>query len=93
MTIYEKKLHTQTLEAFLKFIKSTPAQITLQIALESDFDIKLGCDLYWKLFRRTSDYSAKEWGWVKNLIDSIEVPPLKRKEDPLNPFLMPDSFT
>ena len=91
MAIFEEQLTEKTLQAFNQFISCTPIQIVQMIMLDSNEDAVKGREIFWKMFRQTSDYAKQEWGWVQNVLDNVEVPKVaKKKEDPLmNPFLAP----
>jgi hypothetical protein len=91
MALFEEQLSGKTLEAFEEFILNMPMQITHQVLLDSDSDPGKGRDIFWKMFRQTSDYAKREWGWVQRVMDSVEVPKkIKKREDPMmNPFLAP----
>ena len=92
MGLFEDHASKETLTAFELFIGHQPYQIVHQVLLDSNGDVDKGKDIFWKMFLDTSDYGKREWGWIKPVLDSVEVSYTKKKkaEDPmLNPFLSP----
>jgi len=92
MGLFEEHASEETLNAFELFISHMPHQIVHQVLLDSDGDVEKGKDLFWKIFMNTSDYGKREWGWIKPVLDSIEVSEVKKRKvvDPMmNPYLSP----
>ena len=92
MGLFEEHASEETLLAFELFIRHMPHQIVHQVLLDSNEDVERGKDLFWKMFMDTSDYGKREWGWIKPVLDSIEVSEIKKRkvEDPMmNPYLSP----
>ena len=92
MALFEEHVSEDTLNAFESFIGHLPNQIVHQVLIDSEGDVDKGKEMFWKMFLNTSDYGKREWGWIKHVLDSIEVPEVKKRkdEDPMmNPFLAP----
>ena len=93
MGLFEEHASEETLTAFELFVGYMPHQIVHQVLVDSGGDVEKGKDLFWKMFMNTSDYGKREWGWIKPVLDRIEISEFKKKkkvEDPMmNPFLSP----
>jgi len=92
MGLFEEHASEDTLAEFTFFVGCQPTQIVHQVLLDSGGDVERGKDIFWKMFMNTSDYGKREWGWIKPVLDSIEVSEIKKRraEDPMmNPFLSP----